>query len=156
MDRMEIAIDRRVQEFEDAAPYRSEPERLRELAARDGFLFIRGLLPEDVVKALRSRVLEYAQTIGWLDLGSPIDDARAAAEKRIGYYEDPDWVNLQVDVQNRSEMWAVGDHVDIHRVLTAVDGRSSYLYLSTANTCRIFSPHPDMATQPHQDAHYCE
>jgi ectoine hydroxylase-related dioxygenase (phytanoyl-CoA dioxygenase family) len=83
-----------------------------------------------------------------------VGDARAAPGKRVGYYQDPEWVNLQVHVQTNSEMWAIGDALDIHRVLNAVEGRSSYLCLSTANTCRVFSPHPDMATQPHQDAHY--
>ena len=76
------------------------------------------------------------------------------AGKRIGYYQDPDWVNLQVHVQNRPEMWALGEAPAIHRVLHCVESRSSYLCLSTANTCRVFSAHPDMATQPHQDANY--
>jgi hypothetical protein len=65
------------------------------------------------------------------------------------------WMNqhqLQVHVQTCPEMWALGDSVAIHRALHLVESRSSYLCLSTANTCRVFSPHPDMATQPHQDA----
>ena len=139
--------------LEDAAPFLGNADRLREMASRDGFLFVRGLVPEDLVQRLRGEVLEYASRTGWLDPDSPVSAARAAQGKRIGYYQDPDWVNLQVHVQNRSEMWAVGDCVAIHRTLHAVEGRSSYLCLSTANTCRVFSPHPDMATQPHQDAH---
>ncbi len=154
VDRVEAVSGRRVREFEDAAPHRGNPEQLRELAERDGFLFVRGLVPEDLVKALRSRVLNYASHIGWLDPHAPVEDARAAPAKRVGYYQDPDWVNLQIHVQTNSEVWAVGDCVAIHRVLHAVEGRSSYLNLSTANSCRVFSPHPDMATQPHQDAHY--
>jgi Phytanoyl-CoA dioxygenase (PhyH) len=108
----------------------------------------------DLVAALRARVLDYAHRIGWLEPQAPIADARAAPGKRVGHHQDPDWVALQVDVQGMSEMWAVGDGVAIHRVLRAVEGRSNYLNLSTANTCRVYSPHPDMATQPHQDAHY--
>src|SRR5262245_44852276 len=154
MDRVEAVSGRLVREFEDAAPYAGNPERLRELAERDGFLFVRGLVPEDLVAALRSRVLDYASRIGWLDARAPVDEARATPAKRVGYYQDPDWVNLQVHVLTNPEMWAAGDCVAVHRVLHAVEGRSSYLNLSTANTCRVFSPHPDMATQPHQDAHY--
>jgi hypothetical protein len=88
------------------------------------------------------------------ELGAPVADARAAPGRRVGYYQDPGWVDLQVDVQSHAEMWALDDCVAIHRLLRAVEGRASYLNLSTANTCRVFSPHPDMATQPHQDAHY--
>jgi ectoine hydroxylase-related dioxygenase (phytanoyl-CoA dioxygenase family) len=154
LDRMEMVSARVTREFDDAAPHQTNAARLRELAERDGFLFFRRLLPRRLVRALRSRVLEYALHTGWLDAAAPIHRAQAAAGKRVGYYQDPDWVNLQIHAQSTSEMWAVGDSVAIHRVLTAVEGRSSYLYLSTANTCRVFSPHPDMATQPHQDAHY--
>jgi ectoine hydroxylase-related dioxygenase (phytanoyl-CoA dioxygenase family) len=133
--------------FEDA-------ERLRTMASRDGFLFVRRLVPADLVLALRSRVLDFASGVDWLAPEAPVSEGRARPGKRIGYYQDPDWVNLQVHVQSCPEMWALGDSVAIHRVLHAVAGRSSYLCLSTANTCRVFSPHPDMATQPHQDAHY--
>ena len=140
--------------LEDAAEYIGNPQRLREMAARDGFLFFRGLLPESLVLPLRMTVLDYAGRAGWLTPGEPIGDARARAGKRVGDFQDPDWVNLQVHVQNSSEMWALGDCVAIHRALQEVEARSSYLCLSTANTCRVFSPHPDMATQPHQDANY--
>ena len=140
--------------FEDAAPYLHDLPRLREMAARDGFLFFRRLVPEPIVVALRRAVLEFSAAAGWLDAQAPPGEARAAAGRRVGGYEDPDWIALQAHVQTQSEMWALGDCVAIHRALRAIDGRSSYLYLSTANTCRVFSPHPEMATRPHQDAHY--
>ena len=151
LDGMEAVI---TTALEDAAPLLGDAERLRELAARDGFLFVRRLVPEELVLALRGRVLRFAREIGWLDSDALAGEARALAGKRVGYYQDPDWVSLQVQVQSCAEMWALGDCVPIHRTLHAVAGRSSYLCLSTANTCRVFSPHPDMATQPHQDAHY--
>jgi hypothetical protein len=151
---MEAVAARQVRDFEDAAPYLADPERLRVLAARDGFLFVRALVPVDLVAALRARVLAYARRAGWLDPDAPLAEARAAPAKRIGYSQDPAWTELQVEVMNADEMWALGDCVAIHRLLHAVEGRASYLNLSTANSCRVFSPHPDMATQPHQDAHY--
>jgi ectoine hydroxylase-related dioxygenase (phytanoyl-CoA dioxygenase family) len=156
VDGME-ALDRlRTRPLEDSAPLIEDPVQLRERASRDGFLFFRRLLPEAVVLPLRHCVLEYASRIDWLHPCAAMSEARAAPGKRIGYYQDPDWVNLQVHAQNRPEMWALGDAVAIHRALHALESRSSYLCLSTANTCRVFSPHPDMATQPHQDAHYVQ
>ena len=154
VDGMEGLDGNRLRSLEDSAPLIENRERLRERVSRDGFLFFRGLLREDVVLPLRRSVLDYASRTGWLDPRACVSDARAAPGKRIGYYQDPEWVNLQVHVQNRQEMWALGDAVAIHRVLHSVESRSSYLCLSTANTCRVFSPHPDMATQPHQDGYY--
>lgn len=144
MDGMEILTRPLV----DASPLLCDPEQLREVANRDGFLWLRGLLPAKTVLALRAAVEEFAQRTGWMEGGE------AKAGKRIGCYQDPEWVNLQIHVQNRAEMWAVGDHTAVHEALRTLEGRSSYLNLSTANTCRVFSPHADMATQPHQDAHY--
>lgn len=141
--------------LEDAGPLVAQPAELRRRAERDGFLFLPGLLPAELVLALRRCVLAFAGQVGWLHPDANAhDDARAAPGKRVGFYQDPDWVNLQVHVQNGAEMWAVGESLAIHRVLNAVGNRASYLCLSTANTCRVFSPHPEMATQPHQDAHY--
>jgi hypothetical protein len=141
-------------DLEDAAVHIGNPQRLRDMDARDGFLFFRGLLPAGLVMAMRLSVLDYASRTGWLAPEESISHARAMPGKRIGHFQDPDWVNLQVHVQNRSEMWALGDCVAIHRALQGIEARSSYLCLSTANTCRVFSPHPDMTTQPHQDANY--
>jgi ectoine hydroxylase-related dioxygenase (phytanoyl-CoA dioxygenase family) len=135
-------------------PLIEDAAQLRSRADRDGFLFFRSLLPADAVLALRSAALAYAKQAGWLHPGAPAEEGRAAPGKRIGYYQDPEWVDLQVHVLNGTEMWTLGDALAIHRVLNLVENRSSYLCLSTANTCRVFSPHPDMATQPHQDANY--
>lgn len=140
--------------LEDSMALIEDAEQVRSRANRDGFLFVRGLLPSDAVSALRRVVLDYARQVGWLQPGFPANEGRAASGKRIGYYQDPEWVNLQVHAMNGPEMWALGDAVAIHRVLNRVENRSSYLCLSTANTCRVFSPHPDLATQPHQDANY--
>ena len=140
--------------LEDSMPLIEDAEQLRARANRDGFLFMRSLLPPDSVLALRQVVLDYANQVGWLHPGASMNEGRAAPGKRIGYYQDPEWVNLQVHAMNGPQMWALGDCIAIHRVLNLVENRSSYLCLSTANTCRIFSPHPDLATQPHQDANY--
>jgi hypothetical protein len=154
MDGLEGLDGKKTHPLEDSVPLMGNPVRLRERASQDGFIFFRGLVPDDVVLALRRTVLDYASRVGWLDPDACIGEGRAKTGKRIGYYEDPEWVNLQVHVQNREEMWALGDSVAIHSALNIMENRSSYLCLSTANTCRVFSPHPDMATQPHQDAHY--
>src|SRR5579872_876835 len=154
VDRMEALNGKRTCPLADSTPLLDHPEQMRERASRDGFLFFRGLVQDAVVLPLRRAVLDYASLTGWLDPAACVAEGRAMHGKRIGNYQDPEWVNLQVHVLNREEMWTLGDSVAIHRALNTVESRFSYLCLSTANTCRVFSPHPDMATQPHQDAHY--
>ena len=154
VDGMEALDGFRLRSLEDSMPLIGNPEQLRQRASRDGFLFFHGLLRTDVVLPLRGCVLDYASRTGWLDPTCPMSEARAVPGKRVGDHQDPEWVGLQVHVQNRPEMWALGDADAIHGALHAVDSRSSYLFLSTANICRVVSPHPDLVTQPHQDGHY--
>lgn len=157
VDGMEGLDGLRLGPFEDSMPLIGNPQQLRNRATRatrDGFLFFHGLLREDVVSPLRCCILDYASRVGWLDRTVPVVEARAAPGKRIGDCQDPEWVGLQVHVQTGPEMRALGDAVAIRRALDAVDSRSSKLFLSMANICRVFSPHPDMATPPHQDGHY--
>ena len=154
LDRVEGHHSMKTRPLEDSMQLIEDPEQLRSRANRDGFLFLRGLLSSDVVLALRWVVLDYASRVGWLHPEACVTEGRAALGKRIGYYQDPEWVNLQVHALNGPQMWTLGDAVAIHRVLNLVENRSSYLCLSTANTCRVFSPHLNLATQPHQDANY--
>ena len=44
---------------------------------RDGYLFLRGLLPRDAVLEVRRRLLEKAAAGGWLDPDRPIEDGIA-------------------------------------------------------------------------------
>jgi ectoine hydroxylase-related dioxygenase (phytanoyl-CoA dioxygenase family) len=140
--------------LEDSMSLIENPTELRLQADRDGFVLFRGLVPDHLVLTLRLKILDYANSVGWLDPGDDVREGRAVPGKRIGYYQDPEWVSLQVHVQNGSEIWALGEATAIQHALKAVESRSSCLCLSTANTCRVFSPHLEMATKPHQDAYY--
>jgi ectoine hydroxylase-related dioxygenase (phytanoyl-CoA dioxygenase family) len=140
--------------LEDAMPAVDDHQKLRSLALRDGYLFLRGLLPPDLVLGLRRVIVEYAIEARWAESAGESGEARAMPGKRIGYYEDPEWVEFQARVQNRREFWSLGEFPGIHQVLDAIADQASFLCLNTANTCRVVSPHPDITTQPHQDANY--
>jgi len=154
MDGLERVGALRLRPLEDCGALLEQPEQLRLRAARDGFVYLGRLVPADLVRRLRHRVLEHAHRSGWLDPSAPVSEARAQAGRRVGHYQDPDWIDLQVQVNQAPEMWALGMAAEIHRALGAADGRSPSLTLSTANGCRVISPHPELATPPHQDAHF--
>ena len=107
----------------------------------------------DCVARLRRLILEHAQSVSWLDPAAPIEQARVRCGVRVGDYQAPDWMALQARMQTSAELWDVGDAPAVHRVLTTTFGRPSFLYLGM-NTCRVVSPHPELAARPHQDAHY--
>ena len=51
--------------FEDSTDLLQDGEALSDRMARDGYLFVRGLLPKDVVEGLRSQLLDIARSAGW-------------------------------------------------------------------------------------------
>jgi ectoine hydroxylase-related dioxygenase (phytanoyl-CoA dioxygenase family) len=105
------------------------------------------------VLRLRRLILEHAQSVSWLDPTAPVEQARVRSGLRLGDYQVADWNALQTRAQTSQELWDVGDAPAVHRVLTAALGRPSFLFLGM-NTCRVVTPHPELASRPHQDAHY--
>jgi ectoine hydroxylase-related dioxygenase (phytanoyl-CoA dioxygenase family) len=153
MDGMEVLNGAAVQPLEDATALLGDPTALHAAVERDGYLFVRGVVPRERVACLRRLTLERAQTMSWLDPTAPIEQARVRSGVRVGDYQAPDWMALQAHLQTSVELWDVGDTSSLHQVLTATFGRPSFLFLGM-NTCRVVSPHPDLAARPHQDANY--
>jgi hypothetical protein len=60
-------------EFLDSTDLLEDGPALRDRMARDGYLFLRGLLPAEAVLAVRRRLLEKAAAAGWLDGREPIE-----------------------------------------------------------------------------------
>jgi hypothetical protein len=153
MDGMEVLNGAPVRSLEDATARLGDPAALHEAIERDGYLFVRGVMPLDCVARLRRLILEHAQSVSWLDPTAPIEQAHVRCDVRIGDYQAPDWMALQARLQTSAALWDVGDAPAVHRVLTTTFGRPSFLFLGM-NTCRVVSPHPELAARPHQDAHY--
>src|SRR4051794_13107875 len=70
---------------------RADPAELRERMDRDGYLWLRGLLPPEDVAALRADALDVCRWHGWLGTGGDTDntvvaDARCEAPDEA-YYE---------------------------------------------------------------------
>lgn len=60
-------------DFLDSTPVRDDGAALRQRLERDGYLFIRQLLPLETILAVRKRLLEKAAAGGWLDPSEPVD-----------------------------------------------------------------------------------
>jgi hypothetical protein len=153
MDGMEVVKDALVRPLEEATALLDNATALQVAVERDGYLFVRGVVPRGPVTRLRRLVLEHARSVSWLDPTAPIEEARGRCGVRIGDQQSPDWMALQAQLHTSVELWHVGDAPVLHRLLAAAFGRPSFLFLGL-NTCRVVSPHPEMAARPHQDAHY--
>jgi hypothetical protein len=76
-----------VQSFVDSTDLIPDGAALAARMRRDGYLFLRGLLPPDAVRAVQHQVGEIAREDGWLSRDHPIQDAVADP---AGFCVDPD------------------------------------------------------------------
>jgi hypothetical protein len=60
-------------DFLDSTALLDDGPALRQRLERDGYLFIRGLLPAETIRNVRSRLLAKAAAGGWLDPDSPLE-----------------------------------------------------------------------------------
>jgi hypothetical protein len=153
MDSLDVVNRAPVLPLADATPLLGDRHALHAVIERDGYLFVRGLVPPEAIARLRRLILDHAQSASWLDPDAPVEHARVRCGVRVGDYQAPDWMALQARVQTSAELWDVGDASAVHQLLTTVFDRPSFLYLGM-NTCRVVSPHRELAARPHQDAHY--
>ena len=67
----------RMSDFLDSTHLMEQGPALAKRLARDGYLFLRGLLPRETVLGVHRRLLEKAAAGGWLDPAHPVDDGVA-------------------------------------------------------------------------------
>ena len=67
-------------DFLDSTELMEDGPALAERLARDGYLFLRGLLPRAEVMEVRRRLLEKAAAGGWLDPAHPVEEGVADPE----------------------------------------------------------------------------
>ena len=63
--------------FLDSTDVVDDGAEIHRRVERDGYLFIRGLLPVDLLERLRMQILEIAREAGWVKAGTPLADAVA-------------------------------------------------------------------------------
>lgn len=96
------------QDFLDSTDLRDEGAALRKRLDRDGYLFLRSLLPRQAVLAVRARLLEKAAVGGWLD---PNEDKECGIADQAAACKDPEERYMRVFRQ----LWA---DEDLHRLRT--------------------------------------
>ena len=123
---------------------------LREMAEEQGYLFVRGLLPEESLWRLRQVILSEAAERGWLDPEAPLLDGIARAGMSTPAHDDPRFTDLQVAVHLLPAFEEVRSHPALLRVLQNLfDGP---VQTHCGDVCRMAFPDSfSQTTPPHQD-----
>ena len=143
---------RRVTPLRDARCAAGDPAVLRALAAADGYVFARALVPRPLVRALRAELLAQCARRGWLHEHAPV--ARGIARAGAARHATPEaLVALQADVQLRPAFAALRSHPALLALLGQVLGAPPAT--GCGDVCRLAFPDAlERTTPPHQDHFY--
>ena len=145
-------------EHYDAMGLIADPEALRAQADRDGFLFFRGLIPQDALRALRAEVLELVAEEGLLDESHPRMEGWAnvpKAESMQHHGISCGTPELYRAVQRLERFHALAHYpklLDVYRILFEEE-----VLVHPRHIMRLMFPMQGVApTDPHQDFIYID
>ncbi len=137
--------------FLDSTDLQGDSTALKERLDRDGYLFIRELLPKNDVLRVRRRLLEKASKGGWLDPKTPIE---AGIANRQAACKDPEETYMQVfpGIWSDEELHRLRTHPQVLEFFDSIFGEPTLAHPSFVQR-NIFPQGPDFdfTTRPHQD-----
>lgn len=138
-----------MQPFLDSTDVVNDALELRERAERDGYLFIRGLIPTEVLESLRIQFLEIAQEAGWVKKNAPLEDAIADLN---GFCVEPEpkYMGVYHQMYKLAEFHALQHHPNIVGVIEAILGEPVMPHARIIGRT-IFPQREVFTTPPHQD-----
>jgi hypothetical protein len=135
--------------LEDASPLVQDGPALAARMARDGYLYVRGLLPADVVARVQRDVGDVARDAGWLRRDAPLVEAIADP---AGFCVDPEPRYLEVLRRiNRLESYhALKHHPRLLGLFERMLGAPVFPHPRVLMR-NIFPGRPEYTTKAHQD-----
>lgn len=137
--------------FLDSTPIRDDGLALKKRLERDGYLFIRQLLPNNAVLKVRNRLLEKAAEGGWLDKSSPIE---ASVANQTAACKDPENPYMKVfrNIWRDEELHRLTTHSNIISFFDSIFGEPTLTHPGFVQR-NIFPQQTnfDFTTRPHQD-----
>ncbi len=138
-----------MQPFLDSTDIVNDELELRERAQRDGYLFIRGLLPTDVLESLRLQCLEIVHDAGWVKKDTPLEDAIADL-KGFCVEPDPKYMGVYYHMYKLQEFQALQHHPNLIGVMERILGEPVMPHARIIGRT-IFPQREVFTTPPHQD-----
>ena len=140
-----------MEKFLDSTSIRDDGPALAERLDRDGYLFIRQLLPRDAVMQVRTRLLKKAAEGGWLDDNSLIESGIANQDAAC---KDPEEQYMKVfrSLWRDEELHRLRTHPAVLKFFEGIFGEPALAHPSFVQR-NIFPQREDFdfTTQPHQD-----
>jgi hypothetical protein len=143
----------RVQPFVESNDILNNPTALLRRLHRDGYLFVRGLLPREDVLDLRRRILTFCDAEGWLRKGADLMDGLTDREPLVE--GEPAWEPVYEKIQACEQFHRLKLHPNVRKLMEGIfDEQVVALPMTIA---RVAFPRDNArATAPHQDWLYVQ
>lgn len=143
-------------DFTDSTELLDDPAALRKRARDEGYLFFRGLLPEEALLEVRHHVMRVLDAHGWLEQSIPIDQG-VLDQTAVNLIPDDDLredIGISIegygDVQRIEDLHRVPHHptlMELYRVLCEED-----VFVHPRHIVRVMTTHRALTPTPaHQD-----
>ena len=111
--------------FLDSTAVAADGPELSRRMQRDGYLFVRGLLPPEPLETLRLKFLGIARDAGWVARGEPLAEAVADLD---GFCVEPqpDYMGVYAEMYKLQEFHALQHHPAILGLLERLDPRARH------------------------------
>lgn len=127
---------------------------LRKRLQRDGYLFLRGVLPREAVLRVRRQALEIAASLGWVASGHPLEEAVAnPAASTID--PDPSYLAMLSRLYRSEDLHALQHHPRVTDLFKRLLGGAVLPRPRLIPRC-IFPNCPELTTSAHQDYPYVQ
>jgi hypothetical protein len=138
-----------LQPFLDSTDIINNPEEMSQRASRDGYLYIRGLLPRDKLEDLRMLWLEISRRGGWVNTDSPLEEAFADLN---GFCVEPqpEYLKTYGQIYKLQEFHAIQHHPNLVGLFERLLGGPVLPHPAIIGRT-IFPQKEEFTTPPHQD-----
>ena len=138
-----------MQPFLDSTDVLNDGAELHRRMDRDGYLFIRGLLPGAVVEGLRMQILEIARAAGWVQPDTALADAMADLNG-FCVEPEPEYMRKYHAMYKLPEFHAIQHHPNLVGMFERMMGEAVLPHPRIIGRT-IFPQREAFTTPPHQD-----
>ena len=135
--------------FLDSTDVVDERSELLRRIQRDGYLFIRGLLPNDELERLRMQLLEIALEAGWVKADTRLEDAIADLSG-FCLEPEPNYMSVYHKMYKLQSFHALQHHPNLIGLFERMLGEPVMVHPRIIGRT-IFPQHEAYTTPPHQD-----
>lgn len=140
-----------MQPFVDSTEILSDGPALAARIERDGYLFIRGLLPADAVRNVRQQLLEVAAEGGWLSKDAPME-ASLADQAHACCDPEPDYLKVFRKMWVNEDLHALKHHRNLVGLFDRMFGEPTLVHpLFVQRNIFPQTEGFDFTTRAHQD-----